>query len=125
MTTSHLVPHLNLALLCHIDPYHHVGSRGQFIAVLARKHPHIHHPSFLPIGNSQGVIAHIASFFAKDSSQQSLFGGLIRLSFGRYLTHQNIARLHPCANANDAILVQLAQSVFTHIGNFPSDFLRT
>ena len=68
MAAGHLVAHLDFAALCHIDPDHHVGSRGKFITLFTGVDANIHHAASLGAGNPQGVIAHIACFFTENGT---------------------------------------------------------
>src|ERR1035437_7627727 len=72
----------------------------------------------------RGVL-HIAGLFAENRPQQLLFGSQLRLALGRYLAHQNVARLDRGADADDAALVQIAQETVGDVGNVAGDFLRS
>src|ERR1039458_215672 len=69
-------------------------------------------------------VLHIASLFAENRAQQLLFRRELGFALGRHLAHQNVARLHGGADADDPALVQVAQKTVRDIRNVAGDFLR-
>ncbi len=105
MATRHLIPHLDLPLLGHIDPHHHVGTGGQFIPLFPRKDPHIHNAAFFAVGNPQGIVPHIPRLFAEDRPQQFFFRGLVGFPFRGHFPDENISGFHPSPDPDNAALV--------------------
>ena len=77
-----------------------------------------------PWGHLQRGVADLAGLFTEDGAQQALLGGEIRLALGRDLTHQDITGVDLRADADDAALVQILQSLLAHVGNVAGDLLR-
>ncbi|MPN60617.1 hypothetical protein SDC9_208346 [bioreactor metagenome] len=73
----------------------------------------------------QRRIAHLASFFTKDSAQQTLFSRKLCLALRRNLTHQHVAREHFGTHANNAIGIEIGNHVIGDIRDFAGNFLRT
>src|SRR5215471_16302511 len=63
----------------------------------------------------QRRILHVACLFAEDRAQQFFFGSELGFALRRHLAHQNVARLHRRADANDAALIQIAQEAVCDI----------
>src|SRR5438270_7611657 len=88
-----------------------------FLLPLAGEDFHIHHRALDARRAGEGSIAHVAGLFAEDSAQQLLFRRELGLALRRDLAHQNVARLHAGADADDSTLTQVAQRRFAHVGN--------
>ena len=70
-------------------------------------------------------IFYVARFFAEDGAQKFFFRRQLRFTFRRYFANQNVARLHRCADADDAAFVQIPKEAFRDIRNISCDFLRS
>ena len=105
-------------------PHYHVHAGGELVARLAGEHLHIHDDAALAVGHLQGGVAHLAGLLAEDGAEQPLLGGEVGLALGRDLAHQDVAGTDLCADADDAILVQILQGVLAHIGDVSCDLLR-
>ena len=68
-------------------------------------------------------VLHVAGFFAEDRAEQFLFRRQLGFALRRHLAHQNVARLHGRADADDAAFVQIAQERFGDVRNIARDFL--
>ena len=124
MAAGHLVAHLDLAALRHVDPHHHVGARRQFIPLFAGVDPHVDDAPPLGAGHPQGVVAHIAGLLTEDRAQQLFLGGLVGFALGGHLAHQDVAALHVGTDADDAHLVEVAQALLGNVRDFAGDLLR-
>src|SRR5438477_9466308 len=101
--------------------------RRKFFAryFFARRNLHIHDD---PVGagwNGQRRVFHVSGFFAENCAEQSLFWREFRFAFRRNLADENVARLHFCADANDSVRSEIAQSFFADIRNVSGDFFGT
>src|SRR5450631_69629 len=72
--------------------------------------------------NPQRAVAYVAGLFTEDGSQKLLFRGELGLAFRRDLADQNILRLDLGADAHDARLVEILESVLADVGNVAGDF---
>src|SRR5574340_927844 len=71
----------------------------------------------------EGSVLDVARLLAEDGAQQFLFGSELGLALRRDLAHQDVARLHRGADADDAALVQVAQERIRDVGDVAGDFL--
>ena len=71
----------------------------------------------------EGGIAHLACLLAEDRAQQALLRSQIGLALGRDLADQNIAGVDLRADADDAALVEVLESVLADVGNVARDLL--
>ena len=62
-----------------------------------------------PDGHFERVVLHVLAGPAEDRVQQLLFGRQLALALGRDLADQDVARLDVGADADDAVLVEVAQ----------------
>src|SRR6266700_461866 len=74
--------------------------------------------------HTQRRILHLTRLLTKDRTQQLLLSRQLRLTLRRNLAHQNILSPHLRTNINDPPLIQIAQTLLTHIGNIPRNLLR-
>ena len=68
-------------------------------------------------------VADVASLFAEDGAQELLFRRELRFALRRHLAHQDVARLHVGADADDAALVEVLQEPLGHVRDVAGDFL--
>ena len=125
MAAGHLVAHLDLAALRHIDPHHHVRAGRQLITLFTGVDAHVNNAAALSAGNAQGVVAHIAGLLTEDRAQQLLFRRLVGFALRRHLAHQDVAALHVGAHADDAHLIEVAQALLGNVRDLAGDLLRT
>ena len=59
-------------------------------------------------GHLQRVVLHVLAGPAEDGVQQLLLGRQLGLALGRDLADQDVARADPRADADDAVLVEVA-----------------
>ena len=71
--------------------------------------------------DAQAGVFDFAGFFTKDRPQQALLGGQLGLALGRDLADQDVARLDFGADADDAVLVEVAQRVLADVRNVARD----
>ena len=76
------------------------------------------------MGQTEGGVAHFSGFFTEDGSKQFFFGTEIRLAFGRNLTDQNIFGFNFSADVDNAVFIEIFDSVFPDVGNIAGDFFR-
>src|SRR5271166_5184077 len=92
---------------------------------LAREDLHIDHRALDARRTGERSVAHIAGLFAEDGAQQLFFRREPRLALRRDFAHQDVARLHGRADADDAAFVEIAQRRFADVGNITRDFFRS
>ena len=74
---------------------------------------------FSPCGTRSERVLHLARLLAEDGAQQLLLGGQLGLALGRDLADQDVAGVHLGAQADDAVLVQVAQALLADIRECP------
>ena len=115
----HLVPFGYLARLRYPQPHHLLDAGRKIRLVRAVQHPDADNLAALAVRHAQRSVFHIARLFPEYRAQQLLFGTELGFALGRYLAHQNIARLNLRPNADDAVFIQIAQALFPHIRDVP------
>ena len=80
---------------------------------------------FSPCGTRSADIARFLGLFAEDRDDKSLFRRQFALTLGRDLADENVVRADFCADADDAVLVQILQSVFADIRNVTRHLFRS
>ena len=69
------------------------------------------------------VVFHVLAGPAEDRVQQLLFRGQLALALGRDLAHEDVARLHVSAGADNPVLVQLLEHLLRDVGNVGGELL--
>ena len=123
MTSRHLVADGDLSLLSDVDAHQLVDAGAQFVAVLAGEDLDIHDDAALAVGDAEGGVAHFSRLLAEDGAQQSLLGGELRLALGRDLADKDVAAPDLCADADDAVLVEVLERVLGEVGDVAGDLL--
>ena len=75
--------------------------------------------------NGEGRVAHISSLLAEDCAKETLFRAELRLALRRDLSDENVARLHLCADADDAVGTEVLESILTDVRDVARDFFGT
>ncbi|CDC29576.1 uncharacterized protein BN792_01787 [Faecalibacterium sp. CAG:82] len=125
VTACHLIADADLALLSDVAADDLADAGLQLIAVLRSEDLDIHDDAVLAVRHTQGGVTHLAGLFAKDGAEQALLSGQLGLALGGDLTNQNITALDLSADADDAALVQVFQSVLGNVGDITGDLLRS
>ena len=71
----------------------------------------------------EGRVANLAGLLAEDGAQQALLGGELGLALRGDLAHQNVAREHLGAHADDAVGVQVGNHVVGDVRDLAGDLL--
>ena len=121
MASRHLIARRDLAALRHRDAHHHIHTGGEVGIVFAREDLDVHNFSAFAMRHPQRSILHITRFFAEDGTQQALFRRKFFFAFWRYLPDQDIVRSHFGADADDPVLIQVLDRLFTDIRNVAGD----
>ena len=124
VAAGHLVAHGDLALLGDVHAHHAVDARGELRVVLAVKDLHVHDDALLAVRHLQGGIAHLARLLAEDRAQQALLRGQLGLALRGDLAHQDVARVHLGAHADDAVGIEVLERVVADVGQVAGDLLR-
>ncbi|VTR57918.1 Uncharacterised protein [Actinobacillus pleuropneumoniae] len=125
VTSGHFVAFGDFTLLCDVDANQLVDARRQLVAVLTRKHLHVHDDSVTTVRNAQRGIAHFASLLTEDRMQETLFSRQLGYALRRYLTNENVASANFGTDADDSALVKVLERFFPYVRNIAGDFLRT
>ncbi len=120
---GHLVALGDLALLRDAHPHQLVHARWQLGVGVALEDAHVDDLAALAVRDAQRRVFHFTRLFAEDRAQQALFRGEFRLALGRDLPDEDIARLDLRADADDAVLVEVAQRVLAYVRNVARDLL--
>ena len=75
--------------------------------------------------HAQRGVLHIGGLLTEDRAQQALFGSEFRFRLRSDLADEDVAGLHFRADADDAVVVEVAESFFANIRNVASDFFRS
>ena len=73
----------------------------------------------------EGRVTHIAGLFAEDGTEQTFFRSEFGFALRGNLTDEDIVRTDFGTHADHAVFVEVAESVFTDVRNFTSQFFRT
>ena len=74
-------------------------------------------------GDLERVVLDVLAGPAEDRVQQLLLGGQLALALGRDLADQDVARLDVGADADDAVLVEVAQRLLRDVGDVAGELL--
>ena len=74
-------------------------------------------------GAVERSVLDVQGLLSEDGFEQLLLGRQLGLSLGGHFADENVARLHVGADADDAVLVQVAQDVLRNVGDVPGDVL--
>ncbi|MNH87880.1 hypothetical protein D3C73_403740 [compost metagenome] len=75
--------------------------------------------------NAQRSVTHFTGLLAEDGVQQAFFGSQLSHTLRRNFTDQNVAGVDFRTDADDAALVEIAQSLFAHVRNITRNFFRS
>ena len=109
VAAGHLVARGDLALLGDRDAHHLVDARRQLGVRVALEDLDVDHLAALAVRHAQAGVLHLARLFTEDRPQQALLGGQLGLALRRDLADQDVARLDLGADADDPVLVEVAQ----------------
>ena len=123
MTAGQLVALLDLTLLGHVDAHELVDAGRQLVAVLAGEAEDADDAAAGAVRHLEGGVANLAGLLAEDGAQQALLGGKLGLTLRGDLAHQDIAREHFRAHADDAVGVEVGDHVIGDVGDLAGDFL--
>ena len=121
VTACHLIADADLALLSDVaaDDLAHTGL--QLVAVLRGEDLDVHDDAVLAVRHTQRGVTHLAGLLAEDGTEQALLSGQLGLALRGDFTDQNITALDLGADADDAALVQVLQSILRDVGDVAGD----
>ncbi len=121
VTACHLIADADLALLSDVaaDDLAHTGL--QLVAVLRGEDLDVHDDAVLAVRHTQRGVTHLAGLLAEDGTEQALLSGQLGLALRGDLADQNITALDLGADADDAALVQVLQSILRDVGDVAGD----
>ena len=117
VTACHLVAHLDLALLRDVDAHELVDAGRKFVLVFAGEDLDVDDDTALAVRHAEGGVAHFTRLLAEDGAKETLFGGEFGFALGGDFPDEDIAAVDFGADADDAVLVEVLQSVVAHVGD--------
>ena len=81
------------------------------------------HDAFHAGGHLERVVLDVLAGPPEDGVQQLLFRRQLALALGRDLAHQDVAGAHVGADADDAVLVEVAQHLLADVGDVAGELL--
>ena len=127
MSIRHLVPFDHLPRLRYPQADEHVYAWRQLIAfgaLLLDDDADVDDLAPLAVRHAKRRILDVAGFLSEYRAQQLLLGAELGLALGSNLPHQNVARPNLRADADDSLLVELAQAFLSHVRNITRDLFR-
>src|SRR5262245_3694309 len=91
---------------------------------VAVEYAHLDHGAGNAWRQFERSIAHVGGLLAEDGAKQLLLWRHRALALGRYLAHEDVARIDLGADIDDARLVEILERLFRDVGNVAGDFLR-
>ncbi len=73
----------------------------------------------------EGRITHVAGLLAEDGAEQTFFRRKFGFALRGHLAHEDIVRTDFGTDADNAVLVEVTESVFADVRNFAGKFFRT
>src|SRR5918994_822668 len=111
-----LLHHVELVMLDRLRPV-------VLLDPLPREDLHADDDSLDARGADEGGVADVAGLLAEERAQQLLFRRELRFALRRDLAHEDVARLHVGADADDPALVEIAQVGLRDVRDVPGDLL--
>ena len=96
---------------------------GVLLDALAGEDLGAHHHTLHAGRHAERGVLHVPSLLAEDGAKQLLFRGELRLALRGDLADQDVARLDVGADADDARLVEVLQSLIANVGDVTGDLL--
>ncbi len=124
VAAGHLIADGNFTLLCDIDADDLIDAGGHLVAVLAGEDLDVHDDAGLAVRDLQGGIADLAGLFAENGAQQALLSRQLGLALRGDLADEIIAGLDLCADADDAVLVEVLEGVLADVRDIAGDLFR-
>ena len=120
-----LSPARDLALLGDRDAHHLVDARPAARRGVALEDLDVDDLAALAVRHAQAGVLDLARLLAEDRAQQPLLGGQLGLALRRDLADQDVARPDLGADADDAVLVEVAQRILADVGDVARDLFGT
>ncbi|MBK7124864.1 MAG: hypothetical protein IPH65_02925 [Dehalococcoidia bacterium] len=121
MAAGHLVAFAELAALGDADADELVHSGREAFVVRAVEDLNLDDLAFFAVRDAQAGVLHLARFFAKDGAEELLLGRQLGLALGRDLADEDVAFADLGADADDAILIEVAQAFFADVRDVAGD----
>ncbi len=93
------------------------------VVVRAGEEASLYDLAALAVGHAQRGVLHLARLLAEDRPQQLLLRRQLGLALGRDLADEDVAGLHLGADADDAVLVEVAEALLADVGDVAGDLL--
>src|ERR1700733_3868499 len=81
----------------------------------------MNHDAFDAAGDLERFVLHVFASAAEDRVEQFFLGCQFGLRLGRDLADEDVARLHACADPDDAFFVEVSQGLLADVGNVASE----
>ena len=125
VTSGHLITNGNLSLLCDIDTYGLVYTRGHLIAILSCKYLGIYDNTVFTMRYFQRSITYFTCFLTEDCTEKSLFCSKLCLSLRSNLTNKDITGTNFCTDTDDTTFIKILQCVIADTRNITCDLFRS
>ena len=76
------------------------------------------------MGYPQGSVFYLTGLFTEDSAEQFFFCRELSLTLGADLSNQDVTRVDLSADADDAVFIQFAETLFSYIGDITGNLFR-
>ena len=125
MSSSHFIADLDFSLSRDIYSDQFVYARGKFIAVLSGENLDVYDDTGFSVRNLQGGVSDLSGLFTEDSSQESLFSSQLCFTLRGYLSYQDISGIDFGTDSDDTFLIQILESILTHVRNVSGNLFRS
>src|SRR5207247_3107098 len=95
------------------------------LVVLLRTKTRFDHLSPFAVRHPQRAVLNLARLLPEDGAKQLLLRPKLGLTLRRNFAHEDVARLHPCDDTDDPLLVEIEQALFPHVRNVARNLVRT
>ena len=109
------------------DPYAHHGDDAgrQLVSLFLHEHAHVYDLTVLAVRDPERRVLYVPGFLSEYRPEQLLLGGQFSLALRSDLADQNVAWVYPCADANDAHFVEVAEAFLAHVRDVACDLFRS
>ncbi len=101
------------------DELVHAGQ--QLVVVLAREDRHVDDLAVLARREPERGVLHLTGLLPEDRAEQTLLGGELGLALRRDLAHEDVLRADLGADVDDAVLVEIGESLLTDVRDVTGD----
>src|SRR6185503_10681825 len=96
----------------------------QLVVRVPAEHLHVDDLAALAVRDAQRRVLHLARLLTEDRAQQLLLRRQLGLALRRDLANEDVAGIDLRTDADDAVLVEVPQRLFTDVRDVARDLLR-